>query len=116
MPEPSPPVGQVSFYSKIDKSLYFQTEDGNEYKILDSSQPISYEIEYITVTLLDFVNKSITLNATPNFPDRTLLTVEGGPPQFYNLDYAVVGSSVTWDLLGLDGLIEVGDIIQVIYV
>ena len=49
------------------------------------------------------------------FPERTLLTPDGGLNSFYGLDFTVAADVLSWSGLRLDGLLEPGDVLQVIY-
>lgn len=115
--ESAPPVGQLSVYSKIDLGLYIQGEDSVEKRLIDTSCPgaSGYIAEYFTLTLGDILAKEITLTNPPTFPQYVLLQVDGAPPCFYTLDFTVSGSTLSWNGTRLDGLLEIGDVFQVIY-
>lgn len=115
--EPAAPAGQMSVYSKLDKFLYIQAEDGLERQLVDSSShgALGYTVEYFTLGIGDILSSSITLADTPYFPDRVLLQIDGAAPSFYSLDFTVSGNTLSWGGLRLDGLLEPGDVLQVIY-
>ena len=70
----------------------------------------------VTLSPADCTNKYVTLAHTPN-PDSVELDVAGAPDQILNVDYAVDPETrrVTWNELGLDGLLAAGDIVTVTY-
>jgi len=72
--------------------------------------------EYRTLTLGEEVAKAITLLQTPVAPGEVLLDVKGGGAQFYSDDFVVSGSTLSWNGLGLDGLLVAGDKLRVTYV
>ncbi|MEM4385373.1 MAG: hypothetical protein QXD03_02360 [Candidatus Anstonellales archaeon] len=75
----------------------------------------SIVVEYFTLTSTDISNKYITLTNTPSISNAVRLDVKGAPPQFYNDDYIVSGNTLSWNGLGLDGLLVEGDKLRVIY-
>jgi len=60
-------------------------------------------------------NKSVTLAATPANAASTVLHVQGAPHQEYGSDFTVSGTTLSWNGLGLDGLLEAGDKLRVVY-
>jgi hypothetical protein len=64
-----------------------------------------------TLTSADITNKYFSLPSVPSVANLTLLTVVGGPMQEYGTDYIVVGSSLTWSGLFLDGVLNAGDVL-----
>jgi hypothetical protein len=114
----TPAAGEVSIYAKADDSLYLKDSSGTERMIIDSSCPgfEGYKVEYFTLTLGEIIAGEITLTDTPAFPGRTLLNVYGAAPSFYAIDFTVAANVLSWTGLGLDGLLEPGDVLQVIYV
>lgn len=115
--ESVPPVGQLSIYSKLDLGLYVQGEDGLERRVIDDACPgaSGYIAEYFTLDLRDILAKEIVLTNTPAQPTYVLLQIDGAPPSFYTLDFTVSGNTLSWSGLRLDGLLEPGDVLQVIY-
>lgn len=115
--ESAPPAGQLSVYSKIDLGLYIQGEDSVEKRLIDTSCPgaSGYIAEYFTLTLGDILAKEITLANTPTYPQYVLLQIDGAAPSFYNLDFTVTGDTLSWNGTRLDGLLDVADVLQVIY-
>lgn len=67
----------------------------------------------ITQEMLD--EKRVVLGDIPSSPDTVQLIPSGGPMQFAGIDYSILGSSISWDGLGLDGVIELGDEILIYY-
>lgn len=72
--------------------------------------------EYRTLTPAEITAKAITLLQTPASPGEVILDVKGGGAQFYNDDFVVSGSTLSWNGLGLDGLLVSGDKLRVVYV
>lgn len=59
--------------------------------------------------------KQITLSIPPINPSAVLLEIQGGTPVFFNVDYTVTGTTLSWAGLGLDGFIEEGELIRAVY-
>lgn len=66
----------------------------------------------ITLSAGDIVAGSVSIVVTPSSPTLTRLTV-GGIRHTYGTDFTVSGSTLTWSGLGLDGVLESGDILQI---
>ena len=72
--------------------------------------------ETITVTLSHLQTKRIQLTNPPNLNYNVLITPRMGICQFLGQDFEVVnGNELSWNGLELDGLLFVGDILQVDY-
>jgi hypothetical protein len=74
-----------------------------------------WHVQHFTVDAAMLLTKKVVLSKTPIDPELAILAVRGGPSQFYADDYTVVGNEVRWNGLGLDGLLEVGDRLRVLY-
>ncbi|MEM4385830.1 MAG: hypothetical protein QXD03_04720 [Candidatus Anstonellales archaeon] len=72
-------------------------------------------VDVFTLTSTDISNKYVTLSKSPAYPTKVILEVKGAPSQFYGDDYVVSGSQLSWNGLGLDGLLIEGDKIRAIY-
>lgn len=68
-----------------------------------------------TLTLSDIVLKKIVLSNAAIFPDGVLFLPDGGITQRYGVDFTVVSNEIRWNGLGLDGFLEEGDIINIVY-
>lgn len=75
----------------------------------------AHQVQYFTLTSGDIAAKQITLAAAPVAPAKTLLSVYGATMSFYSLDFTITANVLSWNSLGLDGLLAPGDILQVIY-
>lgn len=72
-------------------------------------------VQYITLTSADETNKSVTLSNTPLNADKVMLDPVGGPAQQYGVDFTVSGTTLSWASLGLDGILEEGDVLRISY-
>lgn len=76
----------------------------------------SYKAEIqITLGGSDISAKQINLVSAPAHPNITQLFVIGGGICEYGAHFIVVGSTLTWNGLGLDGLLEVGEKLVVMH-
>lgn len=79
--------------------------------------PVSSDLsaEQRTITTLEETNKSLTLAQAPLVPNAVILQIQGAPAQIYGLDYTVSGTTLSWNGLGLDGLLEENDEVSIVY-
>lgn len=115
--ETAPPAGQVTFFAKSDDNLYVKLATGDEFQLINSGTPgaLGYSVEQIEIDSTQELNKQITLSLTPSFPEKTLLYIDGGAPAFYTLDFEVTGDVLSWSGKRLDGLLEQGDLVRIVY-
>jgi len=73
------------------------------------------KIQTIIITSSHLESKSLTLTNAPLSGYNVTILPRNGCPQFVNEDFVIDGLTVVWDGYGLDGLLEVGDILQVSY-
>jgi hypothetical protein len=71
--------------------------------------------EEVTLTMQNIIDGQVILSRTPVLPSAVRLLPDGGIPQRYGVDYAVVGNILTWQGLGLDGFLEEDDILYITY-
>lgn len=65
-----------------------------------------------TVSVTEIMNKQLQLIATPAQPSKVLVDIVGGGTQVISIDFGITGDIFDWDGLGLDGVIEAGDLIR----
>lgn len=75
----------------------------------------SYKPEFFTLSALDISNKFITLAETPTDLIKTRLIPINGVEQEYGVNFTVSGTTLSWNTLGLDGVLEENDKLIVIY-
>lgn len=74
-----------------------------------------YTPNNITLTSTEISNKKVLLSAAPTIPELTTLNT-GGVGQTYGIDFTVVnGNELSWDGLGLESILEVGDLIKIVF-
>lgn len=71
--------------------------------------------ETITVTSSMLNAKALVLTKPPLLGYNVVILPRGGPAQFLNEDFVVNGLTLSWDGYGLDGLLDIGDTLQVSY-
>ena len=69
----------------------------------------SRTVDLFTLSATDISNKYVNLSGTPNVANATELHVKGAPAQFYGDDFTVSGNQLSWNGLGLDGVLVAGD-------
>lgn len=121
-PLAAPPEAGIHWINVVTNEEYFSvgTNSVNDWIKRASATELEtlrwYEVEYFTLTEEEIDQKYISLAKTPNNPIKVLLTVYGALASFYGLDFTVSGNVLTWNELGLDGLLNSGDILQVVYI
>jgi len=74
-------------------------------------------VEEFTLTSTDITNKKVTLTYTPVNGNFVRLDVIGGGAQDNGVDFSVNATTkeLSWSGLGLDGILEAGDVLRVTY-
>jgi len=114
----TPPLGQVSVYSKTNKKLYLKDDTGAEYELLTSGSPVgsSYLVDYFELDSAQEAAKELTLSDTPTEPTRTIVDVmNGGGALRYGLDFTVTGDVLSWSGGRFDGILASGDELRVVF-
>ncbi len=75
-----------------------------------------FKVEYRTITGGEATAKSLTLAQSPAVPGEVMLDLIGGGAQNYSDDFTVSGTTLTWNGLGLDGILTAGDKVRINYV
>lgn len=75
----------------------------------------SFVLEKIILTQQDIDNKQIQLSSIPPSPDNVVVFPEGGIAQIAGIDFAVQNDVLTWDTLGLDGFLDLGETLIIQY-
>lgn len=100
----APQVGQVveAVYAILSTALQVTSGD-------------TENVEQRILTGGEISGKSMTLVSSPASPANTRMTVQGLGDQFYTVDFTVSGNTLTWSGLALDGVLIVGDRMQITY-
>lgn len=67
------------------------------------------------LTAGDIAAGFITLPGAPTVPTEVLCFVAGDTPQRIGIDFAIAGAILSWTGLALDGVLETGDTLQMVY-
>jgi hypothetical protein len=76
----------------------------------------TFRTEYRTISLGEETAKSLSLAFTPSTPSYVIVDVIGGSAQEFATDFTVSGSVLSWNGLGLDGVLSTGDKLRICYV
>lgn len=83
------------------------------FPIGDGAEPY---VETITISQEQFDEKKITLQNQSTNINKTRFTFINGTTQLLNIDYEFIDSqTISWNSLGLDNFIEIGDVILLEY-
>lgn len=75
-----------------------------------------WKTEYRVLTAGEVTAGSLTLAQTPAAPSEVMVDAIGGTAQEYATDFSVVGTTLSWSGLGLDGVLSAGDKLRIGYV
>lgn len=85
---------------------------------IDGSSVRTVEVEHHTLVAQDLTNKYVTLGFPVSAVNEVSLAIATGPQQIAGTDFEIDNINtdrLTWDSLGLDGLLEAGDTLVVVY-
>jgi hypothetical protein len=82
---------------------------------LEDEAKTSLKREVITLTQEMIDNKFLELESTPSSEASVQVIPQGGPAQFPGEDFSVIQNIITWNLLGLDGFLDIGDKLLIYY-
>ena len=71
--------------------------------------------EYRILTGAEITAKQITLTNTPAEPSKVLVEWIGVTSQIYGTDFVISGNVLSWNGLGLDGVLLAGDNLRIFY-
>lgn len=102
--------------SAVNGDMYYNTSvnkvkvySGGAWTILSAASGISYSVNIYTLNSTDISNKFVLLSDIPTTPSDTILNIIGGIVQDYGNDYEVSMNILSWDGLGLESILSVGD-------
>lgn len=75
-----------------------------------------FKVEYRTISAGEATAKALSLAHSPVAVGEVMVDVIGGTAAFYSDDFIVSGSTLSWNGLGLDGLLAAGDKLRISYV
>jgi hypothetical protein len=105
-------IGEIVY--DVDQDVFYGGDDNTMggFLIGQNSGDI---VERIELQEQDIFNKFVRLSDTPIISQNVIVTPEGGITQIYGIDYSVSGDRLVWDGLGLEGVLEQGDILIIQY-
>jgi len=100
-----------------DKAYSYDGDTSAWVEIGGITQAETRIVEEITLTSTDITNKKVTLTYTPVNGNYVTLDVYGGGAQDNGVDFSVdtATKEVSWSTLGLDGILEAGDVLRITY-
>lgn len=75
----------------------------------------TWKSETVTLTEAHVLEKKFALSFTPKAREAVRFVPDGGPEQRLGIDYEVTGNEILWNGLTLDGFLEIGETIRVVY-
>lgn len=76
----------------------------------------TFNVEYRTLTAGEATAESLALASTPADASKVIVDAIGGAAQHFGVDFTVAGNSLSWNGLGLDGILEAGDVLRIQYI
>jgi len=112
----SPTAGRYRLYASNDGKFYYRDSIGTIVPLAGGTAIVQ---QIITLSAPDIANKYHVLDLAPFTKENTKLTVVFGPEQLYGTDFVVTSDDtdkrLSWDSLGLDGVLQDGEKIIVCY-
>lgn len=96
-------------------SYKFNIFTGNFDEVGAGGSDSTVEIEYRTISGPEDAAKQLTLATTPVDVTKIQMGIRGGGTQILGTDFTVSGSILSWNGLGLDGVLTSGDEITILY-
>jgi hypothetical protein len=111
----TPDSGQTTIFVDLDKRLKAKLDNGTivDYGVL-SGQKYHF-VEYLTLSSGNIASKQITLSHSPLEVEQVMLDVLNNGPQYYDYDFTVSGSILSWSGKPLDGILSAGDKLRIQY-
>lgn len=91
-------------YSNLNKKVYGSGSGGD-----------TWYVEHRTISSAEETAKALTLVNTPTGTDAIMIGVVGGTAQEYGVDYTLSTATVSWNGLGLDGVLAENDVLVIAY-
>ncbi len=70
---------------------------------------IGTNVDNVTLSQQNLDEKKVSLSSVPAVPGAVTLLPIGGIPQVNGIDFVVVGNELSWNGLGLDNFLELGE-------
>lgn len=70
---------------------------------------IGTNVDNVTLSQQNLDEKKVSLSSVPAVPGAVTLLPIGGIPQVNGIDFEVVGNELSWNGLGLDNFLELGE-------
>ncbi|MEM3452052.1 MAG: hypothetical protein QW835_00295 [Candidatus Hadarchaeum sp.] len=83
--------------------------------VSESVSDLVLECETVVLGPQNIDNRYVDLAYDPVYPTEVLLFVNGGGSQQIGVDYDVSGNRVSWADRQLDGVLEAGDVLSIVY-
>lgn len=85
----------------------------------DAIDTVNQFVDTFTLTSTDITNKYVILSFKPSDATKVILNIVSGVMQAYAVDFTITvddgGKRLSWNGLGLDGLLAANDKLAVIY-
>ena len=91
--------------------MLFRSKDDGTIRVQETIQHTS---ERFVLTNENIEQKQIQLTKEP-IASSVMLIPAGGPPQLPDIDFRTTGQILSWDSLGLDGILDANDILVIYY-
>lgn len=96
----------------VEIYVYYLTEGES---LIVPSPSGEQQVVYRDITLAEEIAKELTLAIAPATPAKTVVDIISGSSQRFNVDFTVVGAVLSWNGLGLDGVLLENDVLRIQY-
>jgi len=125
--EPQTQDGEGSFFIQEVEGvteLHYKDDEGRVVRLTNKGQPVGgggsingdWQLKFRTITTTEFNNKQFTMSPVPQVASEVSVDILGGSSLVFGTDYTIdINGVFSWDGLGIDGIVQAGDVFRLGY-
>ena len=107
--------GSTGFSDFVSQQVETVTDNTSHDIITDTVPESKFIVEYIQLTAVDITNKWVPLGFLPDDCTSVAVNIIGGVAQELGVDFTLEDARISWAGMTLDGDLEPGDLLRIIY-